>query len=279
MPLKSIKPTTPGQRDLVIVSRAGLHKGPPVKALTRGLKKTGGRNNTGRITVRHRGQGHKRAYRQVDFRRNRFGQSAKVIRLEYDPGRSAHIALVDYGENDFSYILAPAGLKAGDQVVSSDKEQVDIRPGNAMPLRVIPVGSIVHNIELKPGGGGRMARAAGSSAQLAGHDGGRAQLKLSSGELRMVDSRCMATVGTVSNSDHQNVNHGKAGRNRWRGRRPTVRGVAMNPVDHPHGGGEGRTSGGRHPVTPWGKPTKGYRTRPRKKASDRMIIRRRHRRK
>ena len=272
MALKTFKPTTPSQRQLVIVDRSDLHKGDPVKALTEGLRKSGGRNNHGHITARRMGGGHKRRYRTIDFKRRRFDVSATVERLEYDPNRTAFIALVRYDDGELSYILAPQRLKAGDKVVSGDK--VDIKPGNAMPLRSIPVGTVVHNVEMKPGRGGQIARAAGNYVQLVGRDADYALLRLSSGEVRKVRSECMATIGAVSNPDQQNINIGKAGRNRWLGRRPSVRGVAMNPIDHPHGGGEGRTSGGRHPVTPWGKGTKGTKTR-RHKKTDGMILRRR----
>jgi large subunit ribosomal protein L2 len=247
MALKSYKPTTPGQRQLVIVDRSELHKGPPVKALTEGLRKTGGRNNRGRMTARRMGGGHKRRYRLVDFKRRKFGVAATVERLEYDPNRTAFIALLRYDDGELAYILAPQRLKAGDTVVSG--ERVDIKPGNALPLKSIPVGTIVHNVEMKVGRGGQIARAAGTYVQLVGRDSGYALLRLGSGEVRMVRTECMATIGAVSNPDQQNIKLGKAGRNRWLGRRPSVRGVAMNPIDHPHGGGEGRTSGGRHPVT------------------------------
>ena len=272
MALKTFKPTTPSQRQLVIVDRSELWKGEPVKQLTEGLRKSGGRNNTGRITVRWRGGGVKRRYRIVDFKRGKADVSATVERLEYDPNRTAFIALLRYEDGELSYILAPQRLKAGDKVVAGDK--VDVKPGNAMPMKNIPVGTIVHNVEMKPGKGGQIARAAGTYAQLVGRDAGYALLRLSSGEVRMVRAECRATVGAVSNPDQQNIVIGKAGRSRWLGRRPSVRGVAMNPIDHPHGGGEGRTSGGRHPVTPWGKPTKGKKTR-HNKATDRMIVRRR----
>ena len=272
MALKTYKPTTPSLRQLVIVDRSGLWKGKPVKALTVGKSRTGGRNNHGRITSDHMGGGHKRRLRIIDFKRNKVGVTATVERLEYDPNRSAFIALIKYSDGELNYILAPQRLKAGDEVVSGDK--VDIKPGNAMPLANMPVGTIVHNVEMKKGRGGQMARSAGTYAQLVGKDTGYAQIKLSSGEVRMVPSLCFATVGAVSNPDNQNIVIGKAGRQRWLGRRPHVRGVAMNPVDHPHGGGEGKTSGGRHPVTPWGKPTKGKKTRS-NKATDKFIIRRR----
>ncbi len=276
MALRPQKPVTPGRRGLVQVDRRHLHKGGPVKELTEGLNRKGGRNVHGRIMTRRRGGGHKRRYRKVDFRRARFDVPATVERLEYDPNRSAHIALVRYEDGEQSYILAPQRLGVGDRVVSGSR--VDIQPGNAMPLQNIPVGTVVHNIELKAGAGGRIARSAGAYAQLIGKDQGYAQLRLKSGEMRIVRGECMATIGAVSNPEHQNRKLGKAGRSRWLGKRPSVRGVVMNPVDHPHGGGEGRTSGGRHPVTPWGKPTKGARTRS-KKASDKLIIARRHRRK
>ncbi|MEQ9835924.1 MAG: 50S ribosomal protein L2 [Roseitalea porphyridii] len=272
MPLKSFNPITPGTRQLIIVDRSSLYKGGPVKKLTEGLTKKGGRNNTGRITARRIGGGHKRLYRMVDFKRRKFDVEGTVERLEYDPNRSAFIALVTYADGEQAYILAPQRLGPGDKVIAAEK--ADVKPGNAMPLRSIPIGTVVHNIELKPGRGGQMARAAGTYAQLVGRDMAYAQLKLASGELRVVRGDCMATVGAVSNPDQSNTKIGKAGRKRWMGKRPSVRGVAMNPVDHPHGGGEGRTSGGRHPVTPWGKPTKGRRTRS-NKATDKYIIRRR----
>ena len=273
MALKTFKPVTPSLRQLVQVDRSGLWKGKPVKALTEGLSKSGGRNNLGRITVRHHGGGHKRRYRLVDFKRRKLGIGAQVERLEYDPNRSAFIALLRYDDGEQAYILAPQRLNAGDRVIAD--ERIDVKPGNAGPLKNIPIGTIVHNIELKPGRGGQLARAAGTYAQLVGRDGDDAQIRLGSGEIRRVRAACMASIGAVSNPDHQNINLGKAGRKRWMGWRPTVRGVAMNPVDHPHGGGEGRTSGGRHPVTPWGKPTKGARTR-RNKRTDLQIVRSRH---
>jgi len=272
MALKSYKAITPSLRQLVIVDRAGLWKGKPVKALTSGKSETGGRNNHGHITAHHRGGGHKRRLRLVDFKRRKFDVTATVERLEYDPNRSGFIALIKDADGELAYILAPQRLKAGDQVVSG--ERVDIKPGNAMPLANMPVGTIVHNVELKKGRGGQLARSAGTYAQLVGKDAGYAQIKLNSGELRMVPAECLATVGAVSNPDQQNIVIGKAGRTRWLGHRPVVRGVAMNPVDHPHGGGEGKTSGGRHPVTPWGKPTKGKKTR-KNKATDKYIIRHR----
>ena len=244
----------------------------PEKSLLRPLKKTGGRNNLGRITVRHRGGGHKRRYRLIDFKRDKFDVPAKVATIEYDPNRSARISLLHYADGEKRYIIAPQGLNVGDVVVAG--EQVDIKPGNALPLRAIPLGTNLHNIEMKPGKGGQLIRSAGTVAQLVAKDEQYAQLRLRSGEIRRIRIECMATVGAVSNPENMNINLGKAGRNRWLGRRPTVRGVAMNPVDHPHGGGEGKTAGGRHPVTPWGKPTKGYKTRKRRD-TDKYIVRRR----
>ncbi len=273
MALKNFNPTTPGRRNLVLVNRSDLWKGDPVKKLTEGLTKKGGRNNMGRITARRRGGGHKRLYRIVDFKRRKFDVPAKVERLEYDPNRSAFIALVNYEDGEQAYILAPQRLAVGDTVISGDR--ADIKPGNAMPLAAIPVGTIVHNVEMKPGKGGQIARSAGTYVQLVGRDSGYALLRLGSGAVRMVRAECMASIGAVSNPDQANAKLGKAGRKRWIGKRPSVRGVAMNPVDHPHGGGEGRTSGGRHPVTPWGKPTKGRKTRHNKK-TDSLIVRRRH---
>lgn len=271
MALKTYKATTPSQRQLVNIDRSELWKGKPLKSLTEGKKRSGGRNNTGATTIWNRGGGHKQRYRLVDFKRNKVDLNATVERIEYDPNRSAFIALLKYSDGEFSYILAPQRLKAGDVVISGTK--VDIKPGNALPLKSIPVGTIVHNIETKIGKGGQLARSAGTYAQIAGRDGGYTILKLNSGELRLIKGECFATIGSVSNSDHQNRSIGKAGRNRWLGKRPCVRGVAMNPIDHPHGGGEGRTSGGRHPVTPWGVPTKGKKTRTNKRTS-KMIIRR-----
>lgn len=272
MALKTYNPITPGTRQLVQVDRSGLHKGKPVKALTEGLTRKGGRNNTGRITARRIGGGHKRLYRVIDFKRRKADMPATVQRLEYDPNRTAFIALIEYTDGEQAYILAPQRLAVGDKVISGEK--TDVKPGNAMPLRSIPIGTIVHNVELKPGKGGQLARSAGTYAQIVGRDMGYAQIKLASGELRLVRGDCFASIGAVSNPDQSNINLGKAGRKRWLGKRPSVRGVVMNPVDHPHGGGEGRTSGGRHPVTPWGKPTKGRKTR-NNKATDRLILRRR----
>jgi len=277
MALKSFNPTTPSQRQLVIVDRSALYKGKPLKSLTEGLASKGGRNNTGRITVRFQGGGHKRTYRLIDFKRRKFDMDATVERIEYDPNRSAFIALVKYEDGEQRYILAPQRLAPGDKVIASEKA-VDVKPGNTMPLQFIPVGSIIHNVEMKPGKGGQIARSAGAYAQLVGRDAGMAILRLNSGEQRLVPGSCLASIGAVSNPDHGNTNDGKAGRSVWRGKRPHVRGVVMNPVDHPHGGGEGRTSGGRHPVTPWGKPTKGKRTRS-NKSTDKMIMRSRHQRK
>ena len=273
MALKTFKPTTPSQRQLVLVDRSHLWKGKPVKPLTEGLTKSGGRNNTGRVSIWHRGGGHKRTYRKVDFKRTKQGIAATVERLEYDPNRTAFIALIKYDDGELSYILAPQRLAPGDKVIADDK--VDVKPGNAMPLANMPIGTLVHNVEMKQGKGGQIARAAGAYVQLVGRDSGYAILRLNSGETRMVPAACMATVGAVSNPDNSNVSLSKAGRSRWKGKKPVVRGVAMNPIDHPHGGGEGRTSGGRHPVTPWGKSTKGKRTRT-NKVTDKYILRSRH---
>jgi large subunit ribosomal protein L2 len=277
MALKLYKPTTPSMRQLVLVDRSELYKGKPVKALTEGKSSSGGRNNLGRVTVRFRGGGHKRSLRLVDFkRRGHLGMPAVVERIEYDPNRTAFIALIKYEDGTLSYILAPQRLAVGDTIVAA--ESADVKPGNAMPIGNIPVGTIVHNVELKIGKGGAMARSAGNYAQIVGRDSGSVILRLNSGEQRLVNGQCFATVGAVSNPDHMNISLGKAGRNRWLGKRPHNRGVAMNPVDHPHGGGEGRTSGGRHPVTPWGKPTKGKKTRVNKR-TDTFIVASRHARK
>jgi large subunit ribosomal protein L2 len=273
MALKSFKPNTPGQRGLVLVSRDSLWGGKPEKTLTVGLTKSGGRNNKGRVTARRRGGGHKRLYRIIDFKRNHHNVPATVERIEYDPNRSAFIALLQYEDGIKSYILAPQRLSVGDVVTSGEK--ADIKPGNAMPLANIPIGTIIHNVELKPGKGGQIARSAGTYVQLVGRDQSYSILRLNSGEQRMTRSECMATIGAVSNPDNKNIKLAKAGRSRWLGKRPSVRGVAMNPVDHPHGGGEGKTSGGRHPVTPWGKPTKGKKTRS-NKSTDKLILRSRH---
>ncbi|MFS8038791.1 50S ribosomal protein L2 [Xanthobacter sp. AM11] len=276
MALKHFKPVTPSLRQLVIVDRSGLYKGKPVKTLTEGKSSSGGRNNNGRVTVRFRGGGHKQTYRLVDFKRAKRGMPGAVERIEYDPNRSAFIALIKYEDGDLAYILAPQRLAVGDAVIAG--EQVDVKPGNAGPLSSLPVGTIVHNVELKIGKGGQIARSAGTYAQIVGRDQGYVIVRLNSGEQRLVHGACYATVGAVSNPDHMNISLGKAGRNRWLGRKPHNRGVTMNPVDHPHGGGEGRTSGGRNPVTPWGFPTKGKKTR-NNKATDKFIVSSRHKRK
>jgi large subunit ribosomal protein L2 len=274
MGLKTYNPTSPGRRQLVTTDRSELWNGAPVKVLTEGLTKKGGRNNRGRITAFHRGGGHKRTYRVIDFRRVKFDVAGTIERLEYDPNRTAFIALVNYEDGEQAYIIAPQRLGAGDKVVST-LGTADVKPGNSMPLERMPVGTIVHNVEMKPRKGGQIARSAGAYAQYVGRDQGWAILRLNSGEQRRVHGTCLATVGAVSNQDHSNTSLGKAGRSRWLGRKPVTRGVAMNPIDHPHGGGEGRTSGGRHPVTPWGKPTKGKKTRS-NKATDKFIVRSRH---
>jgi large subunit ribosomal protein L2 len=276
MALKSYNPVTPSQRQLVLVDRSGLYRGAPVKILTGGKNSSGGRNNSGRITVRFRGGGHKQAYRKIDFKRRKFDVPAKVERIEYDPNRTGFIALIKYEDGELAYILAPQRLSPGDTVVSG--EHVDVKPGNAMPAANIPIGTIVHNVEIKIGKGGQIARSAGSYAQIVGRDGEYVVLRLNSGEQRLVHGRCMAAIGAVSNPDNMNVSIGKAGRKRWMGRMPHNRGVSMNPIDHPHGGGEGRTSGGRHPVTPWGFPTKGKKTR-RNKSTTKFIVSSRHARK
>src|ERR1043166_8328701 len=276
MALKTFNPTTPGQRQLVMVDRSALYKGKPVKALTEGKQSTGGRNNNGRITVRFRGGGHKKAYRMVDFKRDKVDVAAVVERLEYDPNRTAFIALVKYADGEQAYILAPQRLAVGDSVIAGS--HVDVKPGNVMPLGNMPVGTIVHNIELKIGKGGQLARSAGTYAQLVGRDQDYVIIRLNSGEQRPVHGRRRGTIGAVSNSDHMNISIGKAGRTRWMGWPPHNRGVVMNPIDHPHGGGEGRTSGGRRPVTPWGKPTKGKKTRT-NKSTEKFILLSRHKRK
>ena len=276
MALKTYKPVTPSLRQLVMVDRSGLYKGKPLKALTEGKSEAGGRNNTGRITVRFRGGGHKQTYRIIDFKRRKLDVVGTVERLEYDPNRTSFIALIKYADGEHAYIIAPQRLNVGDQVVAS--AQADVKPGNAMPLAAIPVGSIVHNVELKIGKGGSLARSAGTYVQIVGRDQGWVIIRLGSGEQRLVHGQCFATIGAVSNPDHMNISHGKAGRSRWLGRRPHNRGVTMNPIDHPHGGGEGRTSGGRHPVTPWGKPTKGKKTRTNKQTT-KFIVQSRHARK
>jgi large subunit ribosomal protein L2 len=273
MALKKFNPTTSSQRELILVDKKELWKGRPRKALTKGLSKTGGRNNRGRITAWHRGGGHKKLYRLVDFKRTKVDVWAEVERIEYDPNRTAFIALIKYEDGEYNYIIAPQKLKVGDKVISS--ESADIQIGYCLPLKNIPIGTVVHNVEMKPGKGGQLARSAGTSVNLVGKDSGYAQLKLTSGEVRIVQINCRATIGVVSNPDQKNINLGKAGRSVWLGRRPVVRGVAMNPVDHPHGGGEGKTSGGRHPVTPWGKPTKGKKTR-NNKQTNKFIIKRRN---
>ena len=269
MALKTFKPTSPGQRQLVLVDRSGLHKGGPIKSLTEGQTRLGGRNNTGRVVVRWQGGGHKQRYRIVDFKRTKHDMPAVVERLEYDPNRTSFIALIKYKDGDLAYIIAPQRLAVGDTVISGDR--VDVKPGNAMPMSAIPVGTIIHNIEMKPGKGGQIARAAGSYAQYLGRDSGYALLRLNSGEVRKIRLECKATIGAVSNPDHMNEVISKAGRNVWKNKRPHVRGTAMNPIDHPHGGGEGRTKGGRHPVTPWGKPTKGYKTRKNKQTTKYIV--------
>jgi len=274
MALKVLKSMTNGSRGRVTVVSRDLHRGKPVKSLSHGLSRTGGRNNKGRMTAYSRGGGSKRLYRSVDFKRGKTGIPATVIRIEYDPNRTAHIALIQFPDGEKRYILAPQGLRPGDTVQSG--ADAEIRIGNTLPLKGIPVGTLLHNIELKPGKGGQMVRSAGTGAQLMGKEGTHAILKLPSGEFRKVDIRCLASIGIMGNGDHSNRKIGKAGCSRWLGIKPTVRGVAMNPVDHPHGGGEGRTSGGRHPVSPWGVPTKGRKTRNKKKASSRDIVRRRN---
>jgi len=273
MALKSYNPTSPSQRGLIAIDRSELWKGDPVKTLTVGKKSSGGRNNMGRITSWHKGGGHKQSYRLVDFKRQILDISATVERIEYDPNRTCFIALIRYEDGVLSYIIAPQKLAVGDKVISS--KSADIKPGNTLPLSQIPVGTVIHNVELRPGKGGQLARAAGGYVLLVGKDTGHALIRLRSGETRKVNIHCFATIGAVSNADHQNIKIGKAGRSRWLGRRPVVRGVAMNPIDHPHGGGEGRTSGGRHPCTPWGKSTKGKKTR-KNKRTDNFIVRSRH---
>ncbi len=273
MAVKKYKPTSPARRGMSIVVDENLSKKKPERSLLRKLTRSGGRNSYGRITARHRGGGHKRKYRVIDFRRNKLSVPAKVASIEYDPNRSARIALLHYLDGEKRYIIAPHGLSVGDMVVSD--EVTDVKPGNAMPLKNIPLGTLIHNIEMRPGKGGQIVRSAGTAAQLMAKEGKYVQIRLPSGEVRMILNTCRATIGQVGNLDHENISLGKAGRSRWMGRRPHVRGVAMNPVDHPMGGGEGRSSGGRHPCSPWGWPTKGYRTR-RKKPSDAFIVRRRH---
>lgn len=270
MAIKKFKPTSPGRRNMTSSTFDEVTKSSPEKSLVAPLKKSGGRNNAGRITKRHTGGGHKRKYRLIDFKRDKKGIPARVASVEYDPNRTARIALLSYADGEKRYILAPVGLNVNDVVEASDK--ADIKPGNALPIRAIPLGTWVHNVELKVGKGGQLARSAGTYAMIAAKEGKYAQLRLPSGEVRLVLQECCATIGQVGNLDHENVKIGKAGRNRWLGKRPQSRGVAMNPVDHPHGGGEGKSSGGRHPVTPWGIPTKGYKTRVSKR-TDRFIVR------
>lgn len=273
MALKVFNPTTPGTRGLIQISRTGLWKGRPKKTLVKGKINYAGRNNYGRKTSWQRGGGHKKLYRMVDFKRMKHDMTAIVERIEYDPNRTSFIVLIKYEDNTYSYILAPEELKIGDKVIAGN--QVDIKVGNALPLGNIPIGTLVHNIELKPGKGGQIVRAAGTSASIVGKDSGYTLVKLSSGEVRIILSECYATIGVLSNPDQKNITFGKAGRKRWKGKRPHVRGVAMNPVDHPHGGGEGKTSGGRHPVTSWGKPTKGKKTRNNKRTDKFIITKRR----
>jgi len=273
MAIKKFKPTTPTLRYRTVSDFSGLTKKKPEKSLLEPLKKTGGRNSRGRVTMRHRGGGHKRMYRKIDFKRDKLGIPSRVAAIEYDPNRSARIALLHYGDGEKRYILSPLGLNVGDEVVAG--EGADIKPGNSLPLEKIPLGTAVHNIELVHGKGGQIVRSAGTHAQIMAKEGKHVHLKLPSGEVRVVRKECFATVGQVGNIDHENVVSGKAGRTRWLGFRPKVRGVAMNPIDHPLGGGEGKSSGGRHPVTPWGKPTKGYKTRKKSKPSDKYIVRRR----
>ncbi len=273
MPIKKVKPTSPGRRFQTYDTFQDITRTEPEKSLLEPLHKSGGRNNYGRVTVRHRGGGHKRRYRKIDFRRDKTEIPAKVFSIEYDPNRGARIALLHYADGEKRYILAPQNLSVGDTVLSSGN--ADITPGNTLPLKAIPLGTLIHNIEMKVGKGGQMARGAGTYAQLMAKEGRHTLLKLPSGEIRMVLSECLATIGQLSNPDRSHISIGKAGRKRWKGRRPKVRGVVMNPVDHPHGGGEGKSSGGRHPVTPWGVPTKGYKTRPKRKASDKLIVKRR----
>jgi large subunit ribosomal protein L2 len=272
MPIRKYKPTSPGRRDMSVADFSDLSRKRPERKLTKGLTKSGGRNNAGRVTSFHRGGGHKRRYRRIDFRREKHGVPAKVASIEYDPNRTCRIALLHYADGEKRYIPAPIGLSVGDTVMSG--RGAEIQPGNALPLTDIPLGTVIHAVEMKPGKGAQMVRSAGTGAQLMAREGKYATLKLPSSETRLVLSSCMATIGQVGNADHGNISLGKAGRARWLGKRPNVRGVAMNPVDHPHGGGEGRTSGGRHPVTPWGVPTKGHKTR-KNNTTDRYIVRRR----
>ena len=275
MPTRKLKPDTPSRRYMSVSTFEEITTKKPERKLTTALRKTGGRNNHGRITSRRRGGGHRRRYRIIDFKRNKFDSSGVIESIEYDPNRSPRIALVKYDDGDKKYIIAPEGLKVGDKILSSIGNKIPFKTGNAMPIGKIPEGLLIHNVELKPGKGAQMARSAGSYARIMANEGGMVTLKLPSGELRMISEQCIATIGTVGNKSHENISIGKAGRARWMGRRPKVRGVAMNPVDHPHGGGEGKTSGGRHPVSPWGTPAKGFRTRKKNKVSDRYIVKRR----
>ncbi len=276
MAIKKLKPTTPSRRYMTLPSFEEITTNKPERSLTKALRKTGGRNNLGRITSRRRGGGHKRRYRIIDFKRNKYDIEGAVVSVEYDPNRSSRIALIQYKDNEKRYIIAPQGLKVGEKIVSSKSNTISFKNGNAMPLGVIPEGMLVHNIELKEGKGAQMARSAGTYARIMSSEKNMISLKLPSGEIRLVSDKCFATIGVVGNKDHENIVIGKAGRSRWKGRRPKVRGVAMNPVDHPHGGGEGRTSGGRHPVSPWGTPAKGYKTRKKNKASNKYIVKRRN---
>ncbi len=273
MGIRTIKPTTPGNRFATRSDFAEITKSTPEKSLTVALRKTGGRNNKGRITVRHRGGGHRRRYRIIDFKRDKFDIPAKVASIEYDPNRSANIALLFYSDGEKRYILSPFGIKVGDELISGEK--APLRVGNSLPIKKVATGMFVHNIELVPGRGGQLVRSAGAAAQIMAHDGGFTTVRLPSGEIRQIIENCFATVGEVGNKSHEQIISGKAGRSRWLGKRPTVRGVVMNPVDHPHGGGEGKTSGGRHPVSPWGQPTKGYKTRKKNKKSNDYIVKRR----
>jgi len=275
VPVRRLKPDTPSRRYMTISTFEEITKKSPERKLTTALRKTGGRNNRGRITSRHRGGGHRRRYRIIDFKRNKYDMSGEVLSVEYDPNRSSRIALIEYEDGEKRYIIAADGLRVGNKIISTLNSQIPFNVGNAMPLGLIPEGLLVHNIELKPGKGAQMARSAGSYARIMASESGMITLKLPSGEMRMVSGNCFATIGMVGNKSHESIVIGKAGRKRWLGRRPKVRGVVMNPVDHPHGGGEGRTSGGRHPVSPWGMPTKGYRTRKKNKKSNQFIVKRR----
>jgi len=275
MAIKKLKPDTPSQRDMSVSTFEELTVNKPYRKLTVSIKKTGGRNSSGKITSRRRGGGHKRRYRIIDFKRNKFDISGEVLTVEYDPNRSSRIALINYDDNEKRYIIAPEGIKVGNKIMSSKEQDIPFKVGNSMPLFRIPDGMLIHNIELKIGKGAQLSRSAGSYARIMAKEDGNVTLRLPSGEVRMVNENCLATIGTVGNKSHENINLGKAGRSRWLGRRPKVRGVAMNPVDHPHGGGEGRTSGGRHPVSPWGTPAKGYKTRKKNKSSNKFIVKRR----